>query len=173
MAHPGQARDRTLVVPLVLPEAFLRRSPCGPAGRAACLEHEKRTLLLSRFALGVAPIAFGFSGSLVFDDACDHVVLALPARVNCGIGCRPVSRRLGIDTLLLFELCPFTLRTSFVPGRGCRPTLFLPGKAGRLCGFLCGTMASKEGSFCFGGGTAAIAKIIVSTVFQIRIPLEV
>ena len=66
---PGQARDRTLVVPLVLPEAFLRRSPCGPAGRAACLEHEKRTILLSRFALGVAPIAFGFSGSLVFDDA--------------------------------------------------------------------------------------------------------
>ena len=89
---------------------------------------------------------------------------------DCSISCCLTFGCLGENTLLFLELYPFTLRTPFVPGRSCRQTLFLPCEPGGFCGFSCGTMGLKEGSFGVGSGVAAIGEIIFSDVFQISVP---
>lgn len=87
------------------------------------------SLPLSCFSIGVAPVALGFSGGLIVNDARNSIILKLLAGIDlgscCSIGCRLMDHCLGLNTLLLFALCFDALCTPFVPGYGCRQTLLL------------------------------------------------
>jgi hypothetical protein len=138
---------------------------------------QKQSLFLSRLAIGVASIAFGFAGGFILDNSSDPVFRDLLARFDLGaersIGCRLLFRCLRENTLLLFELYPFALRTPFFPGRGYCQTLFLPREPSGLRGFSRRVTSLKESSFRFGSGAAAIGEVIFSDVFQICVPIEV
>ncbi|PWK52762.1 hypothetical protein C8D95_11539 [Silicimonas algicola] len=121
--------------------------------------------LLSRFSIGVAPVAFSLSGGFILDDARDAVIQSLFPSCDLGFGCsiggRLVPRCIGFNTRLFIELGLMALGTPFVSGCGHLQTLFFPSKSCRFCGCLCCTVGVKESSFGIGSGATAVGKIVV------------
>ncbi|MBU2533745.1 MAG: hypothetical protein KKB37_13470, partial [Alphaproteobacteria bacterium] len=151
-------------------------TPVDPAVMFVCQASRGR-LPLSRFAIGVAAVAFGFSSGFILNDARDLIFCGLLTRFNLGsrggIGCCLKCGGLSVNARLLLELDPFALRTPLFSRRGdCQP-LFLPCEPGGFGGFLCGTMRFEASSLGVGSGAAAIREIITSVVFQISVPSEV
>jgi hypothetical protein len=135
-----------------------------------CRLHPGQVLPLPCFSIGIAPVAFGFSGGLVFSIAGGTVLLSLVACCLIGgIGCLLIKGR----TLLIFELYPCALRLPFLSGRGYSHTLFLPSKTVRFRRCHCGAVGVKARSFCIRSGAPAIAEIVVFFVSHIRVPLGV
>lgn len=129
-------------------------------------------LPLSCFSVGIAPVAFGFSGGLIFCVARAALFLGFGSCCFLGLGGGIGCNLLKGSTLLFFELYPRALGLPFVPGRSNSQTLFLPCKTGRFCGFLCDAVCVKASSFCIGRGAAAIGEIVVFFVFHDYAPLE-
>ena len=126
---------------------------------------------MSRFAIGVAPVACGLSSGLVLDHARNAVSVSRLTCFDLGSGCSIGScltfGGLSANALLLLKLHPFALGTPFFPGRGYGHTPCLPYEPGRFCGFLCGTMCLKKSSFCVGSGTATFGEVVTPGVSQI------
>lgn len=119
-----------------------------------------RPLFLSRFAIGIAQIAGGLSGSLILDDARDAVGRGLFTSFDFGSGgsisgCLTFGR-LGLSLVLLIALQAFSRGSPFLPGRSYSHTLFLPCEPGRLSSFLSGTVGLEESGLRVSSGTAAI-----------------
>lgn len=136
-----------------------------------CRLHTGYVLPLPCFSIGIAPVAFGFSGGLIFRVASATVLLSLVARCFLGLGGSIGCHLVKGCTLVLFELFPRALRLPFVPGRGYSQPLFLPCETVRFCGFPCDAVGVKESSFCIGSGATAIGEIVVFLVSHIYVPL--
>jgi len=94
---------------------------------------------LLRFALGVAPVAFGFSGGLVVMDSRDLVIQRFLAGFGFGFGgricCRLFLHRFGFDPVTFVELGLIALCAPHISGCSHLKPFFLPFESGRLCRF--------------------------------------
>ncbi len=131
----------------------------------------KRKSDLSRLAIGIAPVAFGLSGSLVFDHPGDTAFLGRLACVNFGLGSCVYGGlmlcRLRVKTCPLGYFLPLSLCTSLVSGGGdCKPLRLLLDTSW-LCGFFGRPMGLEKCRFCLGRCAKAVGKIVIFGVFQI------
>lgn len=127
---------------------------------------------MSGLAIGVTPVAFGFTGGFILKHTRDPRLIS---RRLAHIGLR--TRRcitfsgFGLCSLGFFGFYPQAFSAPFVAGCGGRLALCLAGETGRFRSFPCDTIGFEKGGFGVGGRAPTLGKIIVSVVFQIWLPV--
>jgi hypothetical protein len=136
----------------------------------------RRTLGLTGFPVGVAPVALSFTSRFVRKDACNAILVCDFASFDFSSSfCRNGGVTfdcLCCDAFLFIELYLLAFSTArFSSFSDCK-AFRLPGFAGRLGCFLGSPIGLKEGRLCVRSSAAAVGEFTVSDISQISIPVE-